>query len=61
MTEKIRVTVVMEYTPNLKHYPDEDSVAAAAEFDARENPFEEFPSAYLDDLVSVAYEVIPAE
>jgi hypothetical protein len=63
MAEKIRVTVVVEYTPNLDHYPVE-TVDAAAEFDERENPFVEFPDAYLDnpqELVSVTYEVVPAE
>ncbi|MEV5677486.1 hypothetical protein [Streptomyces sp. NPDC052179] len=63
MTQKIRVTVVTEYAPNLSHYPVE-TVEEAAEFDERDNPFVEFPSAYLDDpdeLVSVTYEVISAE
>jgi len=64
MTEKIRVTVIVEYVPNLQHYFDADSAAEAAEFDERENPFVDFPDAYLQDpseLVSVTYEVVPAE
>ncbi len=63
MAEKIRVTVVVEYTPNLDHYPDISTVPEAAEYDERENPFVEFPDAYLDDpkdSVSVTYEVVPA-
>jgi hypothetical protein len=63
MAEKIRVTVVTEYTPDLGHYPGV-TVEDAMRFDARENPFVEFPEAYLDDpseLVSVTYEVVPTE
>ena len=63
MAEKIRVTVVVEYTPNMGHYPDVDTVAGAAEFDEQENNIAEFPDAYLDDpneLVSVTYEVVSA-
>lgn len=63
MSEKIRVTVVTEYTPNLDHYPVQ-TIEGAAEYDERENPFVEFPDAYLDDpreLVSVTYEVVSGE
>lgn len=63
MAEKIRVTVVTEYVPKLEHYPVE-TVEEAMRFDARENSFVEYPTAYLDDpseLVSVTYEVVPAE
>ncbi|MVO87396.1 hypothetical protein GPA10_22180 [Streptomyces sp. p1417] len=62
MAEKIRITVITEYIPDLEHYPDAETVAQAAEFDERENPFVEFPDAYLDDpseIVSVKYEIIP--
>ncbi|MFK0231245.1 hypothetical protein ACIQUL_36380 [Streptomyces sp. NPDC090303] len=60
MPEKIRVTVVVEYTPDLDHYPVA-TVEEAAEFDERENPLSEYPSAYLADpeeVVSVTYEVV---
>ncbi|MFI1530074.1 hypothetical protein [Streptomyces griseus] len=63
MAQKIRVTVVTEYTPHLGHYPG-DSVEEAAAFDERENNFVEYPTTYLDDpseLVSVTYEVVPTE
>ncbi|MFG3176618.1 hypothetical protein ACGFZC_16355 [[Kitasatospora] papulosa] len=63
MTEKIRVTVVTEYTPKLEYYPG-DTVEEAMRFDVQENHFVEYPTAYLDDpseLVSVTYEVVPAE
>ncbi|WP_328377015.1 hypothetical protein OHB13_11710 [Streptomyces sp. NBC_00440] len=62
MPEKIRVTVVVEYTPDLDHYPVE-TVDDAARFDELKNPFMEFPEVYLDDpseLVSVTYEVVSA-
>lgn len=64
MAEKIRVTVVTEYTPNLAHYPDDATVEDAMRFDAQENPFAEFPEVYLDDpseLKSVTYEVVSAD
>ncbi|MFJ9234354.1 hypothetical protein ACIRJ3_05140 [Streptomyces anulatus] len=65
MTEKIRVTVVVEYVPNLDHYySDAETVEDAMRFDARENPFQDYPSAYLenpDELMSVTYEVVSAD
>ncbi|MFC9591494.1 hypothetical protein ACFTUC_17100 [Streptomyces sp. NPDC056944] len=60
MAEKIRVTVVVEYTPNLDHYPV-GTVEEAAEFDERENPLVDYPASYLDDpeeVMSVTYEVV---
>lgn len=64
MTEKIRVTVVVEYAPNLAHYPNAGTVEDAMRFDVRENPFEDYPSAYLenpDEVMSITYEVVPEE
>ncbi|MGW5773077.1 hypothetical protein ACWEVY_28490 [Streptomyces longwoodensis] len=58
MAEKIRVTVVIEYTPLLGDYPDCATAAEAAAFDERENPFLAYPDAYLDDTVSVTYEAV---
>ncbi|MGW1231457.1 hypothetical protein [Streptomyces californicus] len=63
MTQKVRVTIVTEYIPDLDYYPG-DSVEEAAEFDERENNFVEYPTTYLDDpseLISVTYEVVPTE
>ncbi|MFF3416852.1 hypothetical protein ACFYW9_19450 [Streptomyces sp. NPDC002698] len=60
MAEKVRVTVVMEYAPDLDNYPDCRTVADAAEFDERENPFLAFPDVYLDDVQSVTFEAVPA-
>lgn len=61
MVEKIRVTVVIEYEPDLSHYPGCSTVEQAAAFDELENPFFEYPDAYLDttsDIKSVTYEAI---
>ncbi|MFD4608310.1 hypothetical protein ACFWOT_09360 [Streptomyces sp. NPDC058440] len=58
-TEVVRVTVVIEYPVDLDHYPDCSTVAEAAEFDKRENPFLDFPMAYLnveDEIKSVTFE-----
>jgi hypothetical protein len=63
MTEKIRVTVVVEYIPDLAHYPVE-TIEDALHFDAQENPFVDFPYTYLDDpseLKSVTYEVVSTD
>jgi hypothetical protein len=61
--EKIRVTVVIEYEPDLGHYPGCTSVAQAATFDEVENPFIECPDVYLtdSDIKSVAYQVVTIE
>lgn len=56
--EKIRVSVVFEYEPNLDDYPNCKTVADAARFDELENPFTECPEAYEDDIVKVTYEAI---
>ncbi|MEU6765872.1 hypothetical protein ABZ916_25555 [Streptomyces sp. NPDC046853] len=61
--EKIRVTVVIEYAPNLEDYPDISTIQEAAEYDERENHFTEYPDAYLydpADKVDVSYEVVTA-
>ena len=60
--EKVRVTVVMEYEPDMAHYPGCSTVAEAAAYDERENPFFEYPDAYLteEDVVSIAFEAVPA-
>jgi hypothetical protein len=59
---KVRVTVVMEYEPDLRDYPDCNTVAEAAALDERENPFFEYPDAYLteEDVVSITFEAVPA-
>lgn len=63
MAEKIRVTVVIEYTPYLAHYPDCETVAEAAAYDERENPFLEYPDAYLteEDIQSITFEAVPID
>ncbi|MFF8629651.1 hypothetical protein [Streptomyces werraensis] len=60
MAEKVRVTVVIEYEPDLDHYPNCTTVAEAAEFDERENPFFTYPDAYLteEDTVSITFEAV---
>jgi hypothetical protein len=60
--EKIRVTVVIEYEPEMDHYPDCPTVAEAAAYDERENPFFEYPDAYLteEDIVSITFEAVSA-
>ncbi|MEV0475294.1 hypothetical protein [Streptomyces prunicolor] len=61
--EKIRVTVVIEYEPDLSNYPDCQTVAEAAAYDERENPFLDYPDAYLtedDEIVAVTFEAVPA-
>jgi hypothetical protein len=60
--EKIRVTVVIEYDPVMENYPDCKTVAEAAAYDERENPFWEYPDAYLteDDTVSITFEAVSA-
>jgi hypothetical protein len=61
--EKIRLTVVIEYEADLDFYPDCKTMSEAAEFDERENPFEQYPDAYLDEtteIKSVTYEAVPA-
>ncbi|MGJ3559598.1 hypothetical protein ACR6C2_16625 [Streptomyces sp. INA 01156] len=63
MAEKIRVTVVVEYEPELEHYPGCKTVEDAAKFDEKENPFLDYPDAYLleEDVKSVTFEVVTAE
>ncbi|MFJ8699429.1 hypothetical protein [Streptomyces ardesiacus] len=60
MAEKIRVTVVVEYEPNLDHYPGCSTVAEASAYDERENPFFSFPDAYLtdEDTKSITFEAV---
>ncbi|MET8702704.1 hypothetical protein ABZW10_28160 [Kitasatospora sp. NPDC004723] len=55
MADKIRVTVVYEYEPDMKDYPGCEDVHAAALLDAEENDIRLFPEAYDDDIVSVTY------
>jgi len=59
--EKIRVTVVVEYEPDLDFYPGCTTVAEAAEFDERENAFLAYPDAYLNDAKSVTFEAVPID
>ncbi|MFF1450138.1 hypothetical protein ACFVYF_18665 [Streptomyces sp. NPDC058274] len=59
--EKVRVTVVIEYEPNLDHYEGCTTVAEAAAFDELENPFIAYPDAYLDDTKSVTFEAVTVE
>lgn len=47
--EVVRLTVVIEYQPDLGHYPGCQTVAEAAAFDEWENPFADCPDAYLED------------
>ncbi|MGW2711413.1 hypothetical protein HKX69_05680 [Streptomyces argyrophyllae] len=63
MAEKIRLTVVIEYEPNLDHYPGCTTVAQAATFDELENPFTEYPDAYLNDsdIKSVTFEAVTTD
>lgn len=60
MAEKIRVTVVVEYEPDLAHYPGCTTVAEAAAYDERENPFFTYPDAYLldEDIQSITFEAV---
>lgn len=60
--EKVRVTVVIEYEPDLSHYDGCSTVAEAAAYDERENPFFEYPDAYLteEDVTSITFEAVPA-
>ncbi|MFE4513792.1 hypothetical protein ACFRMQ_06275 [Kitasatospora sp. NPDC056783] len=58
MADKIRVTVVYEYTPDMEDYPGCGDVHAAARLDADENDIRHYPEAYDDDIVSVVYEGI---
>ncbi|MFI0553392.1 hypothetical protein [Streptomyces scabiei] len=59
--EVIRVTVVIEYEPDLDFYPGCRTVADAAAFDELENPFSDYPDAYLSDTKSVTFEVATAD
>jgi hypothetical protein len=63
MSEKIRVTVVIEYEPDLDLYPGCTTVAQAATFDELENPFIECPDAYLidSDIKSVTFEAVTTD
>jgi hypothetical protein len=63
MAEKIRVTVVIEYAPDLDHYPGCETVAEAAAYDERENPFFEYPDAYLleEEIQSITFEAVPID
>ncbi|MFF1908649.1 hypothetical protein [Kitasatospora sp. NPDC058218] len=58
MADKIRVTVVYEYEPDMKDYPGCEDVHAAARLDAGENDIRHYPEAYDGDIVSVVYEGI---
>ncbi|MEU8948751.1 hypothetical protein [Streptomyces sp. NPDC048489] len=60
MADKIRLTVVIEYEPDLRDYHGCNDVHEAAELEARLNPFEEFADIYLDDVVSTTFEGIPS-
>lgn len=62
--EVIRVTVVVEYQPEMGHYPGCNTVAEAAAYDERENPFLEYPDAYLEDageVKSITFEAVTIE
>ncbi|MFF4557196.1 hypothetical protein [Streptomyces sp. NPDC001422] len=62
MADKIRLTVVIEYEPDLSFYNGADDVHQAAELDATLNPFEEFADIYLNDseIVSTTFEGVPS-
>ncbi|MFD8594579.1 hypothetical protein ACFV1L_06220 [Kitasatospora sp. NPDC059646] len=60
MADRIRVTVVYEYKPNMKYYHGCNDVHEAAQLDAEICNIREFPEDYgSDEIVSVNYEGIP--
>ncbi|MFJ5882647.1 hypothetical protein [Kitasatospora cineracea] len=60
MSDRIRVTVVYEYKPNMQHYRGCKDVHEAAQFDAETCNFRDFPEDYgTDEIVSVTYEGVP--
>ncbi|MFG3582593.1 hypothetical protein [Streptomyces sp. NPDC047990] len=63
MADKIRLTVVIEYEPDLSFYNDAKDVHDAAALDASLNPFEEFPDIYIENsvIVSTTFEGIPSD
>jgi hypothetical protein len=60
MADKIRVTVVFEYEPESRDYPDCKSLEDMVALDEEHNHFITYPEAYHDAITSVSYEGIPA-